>query len=117
MQDCSDIQKNAPQGGLVTQFIRGAQLVLKYYLPLIVLFILEMLATYLLQFFYSSLHEYIFVTYQQIYGSDTRLWSEHIKEFYLLEQLEMVLRAYPQEIVSYIAEQMNFIVATISNFF
>ena len=101
----------------IENFPTGAELVLKYYLPLIFLLILELLTTYLLQFYYSSLGEYIFVIYQQIYGSDARLWSEHIKEFYLLEQLEMLLTAYPQGIVSYIAEKMNFIVVTISNFF
>ena len=101
----------------IDNFPTGAQLVLKYYLPIVFLFILELLTTYLTQSFYSNLHEYIFVNYQEIYGFDPTVWSQEIKEFYRQEQSTIIITSYKQGIVSYLAQTMNFIVASISKFF
>ena len=45
----------------IDNFPTGAELALKYYLPIVFLFILEILTAYLIQSFYFNLYEAVFV--------------------------------------------------------
>lgn len=91
----------------LANFPKKAELVLKYFLPLLFLLFLEMLTTILSGHLTSYLHRISTSKYRDIYGYDGVVWPDIIKEQYLAEQWE-ILSVPSHGIVCHIAHKINF---------
>lgn len=105
----------------IAYFPNGNELLLKYFVPIFFLLILEILSMILIDSFYFGLNESIYNSYRELYGYDSMIWPNYVKEMFLKDQFNVVHSAYNKGIVSFLGNQIssicNYIVKIITNFF
>ena len=85
-------------------------LLLKYFLPVFFLLILEGLSTYLIFYYDLGLQDVYLEAYKKLYGNDMFYWPLEAKEKFLKEQLNVMSSASNTGAICYIAKKMTFLI-------
>ena len=86
---------------------KGSKFVLKYCLPVLLLFFLEVVTTVVIGDLTISASEACYVRYQELYGFDGLIWDDNIKQQYLSEQSAILKSTADHGVVYFIGRQID----------